>query len=117
MNKEQTVKTGKNRLSNGRFAPGNAGNPNGRPRKPEVEILRRALEAVKEERGMGFIEHFVRLAYKNHNVAIALAKKLIPDKIEGEGFGDKYNIFRGEQIDHKRMQVLVALVREKASTD
>lgn len=77
--------------------PFKKGDPNinrkGPPRKPEVELLRFALEeAKKQNNGKDFLVHFVEKAYTDTNVAIALAKKLIPDKIQGEGFGNT-NIF------------------------
>lgn len=65
-----------------RWKKGECGNPNGRPRKPEVEILRDALEKAKIMHGRHFIEHFVRKAYTDDQIAIALAKKLLPDKFE-----------------------------------
>jgi len=72
------------------------GNRKGRPRKPEIELLREALKEAENEKGIPFLKHFVLKAYSNHNVAIALAKKLIPDQIKGEGFGNDsttiYNI-------------------------
>ncbi|GEM_PF-2366174 len=64
-------------------------NRNGRPRKPEVEKLRDALEKLEQEKGAHFIEHFVRSAYDNHTIAVALAKKLLPDMFEGKGFEPK----------------------------
>ena len=70
-----------------RWKRGECGNPNGRPRKPEIEILRDALEKAKNKHGRHFIEHFVEKAYTNDQIAIALAKKILPDKLEGQGFG------------------------------
>src|SRR3990167_1613540 len=84
---KEVVKTDEKRQIPGRFQKGNRANPYGRPRKPEIELLRQALDKAKQEMGMDFIEHFVRMAYKHKEVAIALAKKLLPDKLEGEGFG------------------------------
>lgn len=70
-----------------RWKKGETGNPNGRPRKPEIDLLRSALEKAKDKYGVDFIEHFVMAAFKNKEMAIALMKKLIPDKMQGEGFG------------------------------
>lgn len=75
-----------NRLPSGKFGPGNCANPMGRPRRPEVEELRQALEYAQKRHKKSFLQHFCERAYMNDQVAIALAKKIIPDKIEGEGF-------------------------------
>ena len=73
---------------------GQSGNPKGGARKPEIQELREALAYAKEKYNRSFLEHFVLKAYKNDAVAIALAKKILPDKIAGEGFGDNINVFR-----------------------
>jgi predicted GNAT family acetyltransferase len=93
-------KIGVNRLSNGKFAPGNIANPHGRPKNPESEELRKALKEAQKKRGnKSFLLHFVERAYINDAVAIALAKKLIPDQIEGKGFASdlkQYIIIRAD---------------------
>lgn len=81
----ETVKIGKNRLANGKFAPGNIANPNGRPPAPEIDELRQALEMVKKKHNKSFLQHFCERAFVNDNVAVALAKKIIPDRIAHEG--------------------------------
>lgn len=87
----EAVKIGENRLSNGKFAPGNKANPNGRPKNPESEELRKALkEAQKKHGNKSFLLHFVERAYINDMVAVALAKKLLPDQIEGKGFANEF---------------------------
>jgi len=69
------------------------GNKNGRPRQPEIEILRKALENDKTQHGKHLIEEAVEQARTNPNIMIALLKKLIPDKIQGEGFDTGKYIF------------------------
>jgi hypothetical protein len=66
------------------FKPGQSGNPNGRPPKPEIAQLREALELAKKKKKTSFLNHFVLLAYEDNNVAIALAKKILPDLSESE---------------------------------
>ena len=82
---KKTIITGGSRLPNGRFAPYSSGNPKGRPPIPEIEELRKALHAAQKKFDKSFLEHFVERAFKNDQVAIALAKKLIPDRIANEG--------------------------------
>ena len=94
-----------------RWKPGESGNPNGRPRKPEIDLLRSALEKAKDKYGVEFIEHFVMKAYKDKAMAIALMKKLIPDKsnIEyapSENLYDKYKDFTHEQYKEKLLELL-----------
>ena len=76
------------RLPTGQFGKGNCANPAGRPPVPEIVELRAALKKVAEQTGVPFIELFVKMAYKHKEVAIALAKKLLPDRLQGEGFGN-----------------------------
>jgi len=90
----------------GRFAKGTApGNPTGRNvgRHPMLE-LEEALEQARINHDKPFLVHFVERAYKNDIVAIALAKKLLPDKIEGEGFGYTaiYNIIQELQRNSQK---------------
>jgi len=73
------IKT-KSRRGNPNWKKGQSGNPNGRPRRPEVDLLREALEKAKEKKGKEFLEHFVERAYTNDAVGIALARKLLPDQ-------------------------------------
>jgi len=92
------------RDSKGKFVPGVSGNPTGinAGRKPEKE-LEEALKKAQKRHNKSFIEYFVELAYKDRTVAIALAKKLLPDMVEGKGFeglGDtRIIIIRGENGD------------------
>lgn len=61
------------------WKPGQSGNPLGAPRRPEIAILRKALQIVKKENGgIDFIVDFVRKSYMSKDYALALFKKLIP---------------------------------------
>ena len=63
------------------FQKGNPirGNTRGRPRKPEIEELRKAIELVQKKRGKKLLVHFVERAFEDDEVLKALAKKIVPD--------------------------------------
>ena len=66
----------------GKCQKGEVRNPFGRPRKPEIEELRFAMEQARLKNNKSFLQHFVERAYKSDPCAIALCKKILPDKIE-----------------------------------
>lgn len=66
------------------YKKGQSGNPNGRPPKPEIEELRKAIAAVEKNEGKKLLEHFVQRAFKNDNVLVALMKKVLPDKKQAD---------------------------------
>ncbi len=52
----------------------------GRPKKPEIELLRKAMAKAKSEHGgIGLLEHAVSIAYKDSTVLVALLRKVLPD--------------------------------------
>jgi hypothetical protein len=55
---------------------------------PKQKLLD-ALKIVENEKGKSFLVHFVREAYFQKEMAIALMKKLVPDLVSGEGFENK----------------------------
>ncbi len=62
------------------FKPGETANRLGRPRVPEIQQLREALDKAKAANGdVSFLEHYCHLAYKDKAVAVALANKILPD--------------------------------------
>jgi hypothetical protein len=63
-------------------------NRNGRPRNPEKEMLRRALEKEGEKRGQDFWDMVAEKAFKDPTVMIAIAKKFIPDQSSTEHSGE-----------------------------
>ena len=67
---------------------GVSGNPNGRPRAPEIELFREALAQVEKENKISLLVHAVRRAYLEDTVLIALLKKILPDKIDADMGGD-----------------------------
>ncbi len=76
----------------GRWQKGQSGNPHGRPTNAEIDLFRKALVEGEKKYGKDIFTHAVQRAFVNDTVLIALLKKIIPDKIAGEGFGDTINI-------------------------
>ena len=75
-----TQKTGRG-YHNHNWKPGQSGNPYGRPRKPEVELVRQAIEATEIEQKKSLWKHLIEQCYKDNNVLVAVAKKFLPDQI------------------------------------
>lgn len=95
------------RNSKGRFVKGQSGNPKGinAGRKPVLDLYE-ALDKACKKHKKSFLRHFVERAYSNDQVAIALARKIIPDKLEGEGFaGDQQHILIVRDSKQSRVQV------------
>jgi hypothetical protein len=61
------------------FKKGVVSNPNGRPRRPEIEMLRHAAAEVEVEEKKSLYKHAVQQAYKDNSVLIAIIKKFVPD--------------------------------------
>lgn len=81
--------SGKNRGKNGRFVAGNCANPSGRNGRIEVKTLMEALDKEGSKRGTDFWSYVARRTYTNNQVLMVILKKILPDKIEGEGFDSK----------------------------
>lgn len=91
----------------GRFLPHNNANPTGRNNGTKyISDLNEALKKAEKKHNKSFLEHFVDMAYENPQVAIALAKKMLPDQIEGKGFGDThiYANLSSEQLEKMAVQ-------------
>ena len=71
------VKNGRD--NKGRFTVGNPGNPKGRPKKPEIDELRIALNKAAKKHDKTLLDHAVERAYTDTNVLIAILRKLLPD--------------------------------------
>ena len=67
-----------------KFQPGNKYG-RGRPKKPEIEELRKAIAEVEKTKDKKLLIYFVEKAYQNDAVLIALCKKLLPDIKAVEG--------------------------------
>ncbi|MBL7132384.1 MAG: hypothetical protein ISS45_13500 [Candidatus Omnitrophica bacterium] len=91
------------RDNKGRFVEGSSGNPTGKNagRPPQLDMEEALLDAQRIH-NKSFIEHFIERAYKSDAVAIALAKKLLPDKNQGE---ITYTQMPTIKIDGKEMEL------------
>lgn len=67
------------KAGNPNWKKGQSGNPNGRPPKPEIEELRKALALVEKKEGKKFIQHYVEKAFTDKDYARVLMNKLLPD--------------------------------------
>jgi len=65
--------------TNTSWKPGESGNPRGRPKKSISEMLEKAIKKVQKDKDCTLLEHFVRRAYEDDRVLIAVMKKIIPD--------------------------------------
>jgi len=63
---------------------GRTNNLNGRPRNPEVEQFREALEKAEKKGDYSLLEHAVARAYKSDAVLVAVLKKILPDKMSSQ---------------------------------
>jgi len=75
-----------NHTKNGRFAKGNNANPKGNNQftslVPLIEALKKAGVKHKED----FWDFVAKRARTSDTVLNAILKKLLPDKVQGEGF-------------------------------
>ena len=92
--------------------------------------LDQAIKKVEKNQGTTLLEHFIKRAYENDRVLVALLKKMIPDKsIGGADFGGKvlaqFNVtgfdkaqtkIKTTRIDPEKIQDS-ALVRPKRERD
>lgn len=62
-----------------KYVKGQSGNPYGRPKRPEIEELRKAIKTVEAKKRKKLLIHFVERAYESDDVLKALGKKIIPD--------------------------------------
>jgi hypothetical protein len=70
------------------FKEGNPGRPKGAKNKFSIAVLEEAIAAEEglseKEGGVGIFQQFVRMAYREPSVMIALMKKFIPDRTHSE---------------------------------
>ena len=72
---------------------GMTNNRNGRPRVPEVELVRQAIAETEKEKKKSLWKHLVEQAYVDNSVLTALAKKFVPDLTKDEGMQDIVRTF------------------------
>lgn len=77
----------------GRFVKGVSGNPSGVNQTTVYNKLIDALEKKGSSRREGFWDMVAEKAYTNPQVLVAVLKKILPDKVKGEGFGDTTAIY------------------------
>ena len=64
------------------FKKGEISNPNGRPRRPEIELVRLAIEETNRQKKKSLWKHLIEQCYEDNNVLIAVAKKFMPDMVQ-----------------------------------
>jgi len=67
------------------------GNRLGRPRRPEVELVRQAIEETEIEKKKSLWKLLIERCYEDNAVLIAVAKKFLPDKIAAEVSNEGYD--------------------------
>jgi hypothetical protein len=88
------------------FQPGQSGNPKGRHKNPQAELLREALLKDQElNGGEHFVAYCVKKARKDTPMAIAILKKILPDL-------EHYDIEFTDEIS-ERINDLVAKLASK----
>lgn len=70
-------------MGNPNWVKGVSGNPNGRPRRPEVALFRESLKKIEKEKGMTLLEHAIRKAFTDKEVLKTMLNKMLPDLSEG----------------------------------
>ena len=63
------------------WKPGESGNPKGGIRKPEIELVRQAIDATEKEKKKSLWKHLIEQCYIDNAVLIAVAKKFMPDQV------------------------------------
>jgi hypothetical protein len=101
------------RNAKGQLLPGHGAlNPGGfsRDARTAQKKLHMALKMVEKEKGISFLEHYIKLAFQDRTMAIALLKKIVPDlkamelsSKEKEGFNIiMQNFVKKETTDGKK---------------
>lgn len=70
---------------------GRTNNPNGRPKRPEIEQIREAIAAVEKTKKKSLWLHLIERCYESDIVLVAVSKKFVPDKISADVKVDDYD--------------------------
>ncbi len=108
------------RDAKGRFLKGVSGNPKGMNQFTSLVPLIEALRDAGKERKEDFWHMVAKRVWTNETVLIAVLKKILPDKIQGEGLGDRttiYNIIQQIQRDFQDNSKPPLVVDTRASVD
>ena len=73
---------------------GQSGNPSGKHRKLEIELIRQAIAETSREKKKSLWKHLIERCYEEDAVLIAVAKKFMPDSIRLEGADGKNFILK-----------------------
>ena len=94
-----------------KWKKGQSGNPAGRKGDAVKAELRDALDNFKLKHKRTFIQHFVEKAHFDKDYAIALARKILPDKLENDLF---MQAFLHEENQDKTPQQIIKEAQELA---
>ena len=104
----EIAKSETGRDAKGRWIKGYCPNPKGNTSKLDVKSLILALDSrAQQQKFPDFLGYVAARALVNDAVLIAVLKKILPDKLKGEGFGDtKIIIVRDKEKNENTTQRL-----------
>ena len=106
----------KNHRKDGKFAKGNNANPAGTNGFTSINSLIEALKKHGKNQNQDFWDMVALKSWTSETVLVALLKKLIPDKIQGEGFANGtfvYIVRDSKKSDNNREQICSTLESAK----
>ena len=94
------------RLEDGRWMNGVSGNPHGRPRVAEIDLVRQAIEEVSVRKKKSLWVHLIEQCYVDNGVLIAVARRFLPETIEVGGLADALTVIRARYIEAQALDNL-----------